>query len=114
MNLKHQKCFFFGPQNIKNKKIEQFRATNKRKMFNLHFWSTKLTQINHIIVKLFSDILLVRVYIYKCQIKVISLQRHYKKNILIYNKNLPETIMLSCAKIRGFIYILLPFCVLLI
>ena len=29
--------FFFGPQVIQNKNIGQFRATNKKKKFNLHF-----------------------------------------------------------------------------
>ena len=36
MNNKYQKCFF-GSQVIQNKKIEQFRAKNKIKVFNLHF-----------------------------------------------------------------------------
>ena len=36
MNNKQQKGFF-GPQVIHNKKIEQFRATNNKKEFNLHF-----------------------------------------------------------------------------
>ena len=80
--------FFFGPQVIQYEKIAQFRAT--KNVFNLHFdihfvscsfrrhfgffylnllvskfyfWSTKLTEINHTIVNIFSGILIVTVNI---------------------------------------------------
>ena len=94
MNSKHPKCFFRPPSHTKLKKIEQFRATNNKKEFNLHFdshfiscsyegefrdhfgflysnllvsnfylRSNKLTQMNHVIVIIFSGILIVTVNI---------------------------------------------------
>ena len=37
MNNKHQKCFFSAPKSYKIKKIAQFHAKKKIKVFNLHF-----------------------------------------------------------------------------
>ena len=93
MNNKHQKGFCL-PQVSQNEKNEQFRVTNIKKEFNLHFdrhfvscsyegefrghfglfhlnllvsnfysRSNKLTQINHVIVNVFSGILIVAVNI---------------------------------------------------
>ena len=88
MNNKHQKCFFWPLSHINNK-IEQFRAKNKIKVFNLHFdshfiscsykgefrffhlnllvinfyfWFAMLTEINPTIVKISSGIFIVTVY----------------------------------------------------
>ena len=109
INNKHQKVF--SASHAKFKKIEKFRVTNKKKMFNLYFdshfvsclyygkfrgcfgffhlnllainfyfWSTKLTEINNIIVNILNGnskyIKNDGHLVFKGQKKVISFQRH--------------------------------------
>ena len=91
MNNTHQNFFFLPPSHTKIKKMSNFEPLlNKKNMANLHFvsclyegefcghfgffhsnllvsnfyfWSTKLTQINHTIINIFSGILIVAVTI---------------------------------------------------